>query len=68
MKINIFPINFPNNASHAGYAQSLRSNNNGFEILNPAITKIQVGDIVIQNRATSYYNNTGAYNADNNAI
>ena len=46
-------FNFPNNASHAGYAQSLRSNNSGFEILNPAITKIQVGDIVIQNRGSN---------------
>jgi hypothetical protein len=46
-------FSFPNNASHTGYAQSLRSNNNGFEILNPAITKIQVGDIVIQNRGNS---------------
>ena len=43
-------LNFPSDSSHTGYAQKLRTNNYGFQLLNPSITKVQVGDIIIQNR------------------
>lgn len=43
-------VSFPSNAAHTGYAQSLRNNSRGFQILDPAKTKVQTGDIVIQNR------------------
>ena len=43
-------VSFPFNAKHTIYAQSLRSNSRGFQILDPAKTKVQVGDIVVQNR------------------
>lgn len=43
-------VSFPSNAAHTGYAQSLRNNSRGFQILDPARTVVQVGDIVIQNR------------------
>lgn len=42
--------NFPASQGHTGYAQALRRNNIGFEILDPSKTKVQVGDIVIANR------------------
>jgi len=43
-------LNFPSDSSHTGYAQKLRTNNYKFQILNPLNTKVQVGDIIIQNR------------------
>jgi len=43
-------VSFPSNASHAGYAQSLRDSSRGFEILDPAKTQVKVGDIVVKNR------------------
>jgi len=45
--------NFPFNASHALYAQALRLNNNGFQVLDPANTILQVGDLVVANRASN---------------
>ena len=43
-------VQFPANATHTGYAQSLRVNSLGFSVLNPRTTVIQRGDIVIKNR------------------
>lgn len=42
--------NFPSNASHTGYAQSLRINPAGFYILNPNKETIKVGDLIVRNR------------------
>jgi len=42
--------NFPSDASHADYAQALRLNNNGFQVLDPANTALKLGDLVIANR------------------
>lgn len=41
---------FPANALHTAYAQSLRDNNRGFEILDPSKTEIKVGDLIVANR------------------
>ena len=48
MKISNVP--FPAQGSHTGYAQSLRTNPSGWEVLNPANTRLQVGDIIVSNR------------------
>ena len=42
--------NFPVNALHTAYAQSLRTKPNGFEILDPSKTVIRVGDLIVANR------------------
>jgi hypothetical protein len=42
--------NFPFDASHADYAQALRLNNNGFQVLDPANTALKLGDLVVANR------------------
>lgn len=41
---------FPSNATHTGYAQSLRNTPGDFLILNPTKYRIQPGDIIIRNR------------------
>jgi hypothetical protein len=41
---------FPVNALHTGYAQALRTNPNGFQVLDPSKTNIQVGDLIVANR------------------
>jgi len=41
---------FPVNASHALYAEALRKNPSKFQVLDPSITTIQVGDLVVANR------------------
>lgn len=58
-------VSFPSNASHAGYAQSLRTNSRGFEILDPARTQVKVGDIVVKNRRnTQGVSNTLTFNTN----
>lgn len=42
--------NFPARQGHTGYAEALRRNNIGFEILDPSTTVIKVGDLVVANR------------------
>lgn len=44
-------VDFPVNAAHTGYAQSLRNNTRGFSVLNPKNTTVQIGDIIVQNRS-----------------
>lgn len=41
---------FPVNSLHTGYAQALRTNPNGFQVLDPSKTSIQVGDLIVANR------------------
>jgi len=45
-------VNFPSNAAHVGYLNSIRSqgSTSNFELLDPAKTKISAGDIVVFNR------------------
>ena len=42
---------FPSSASHTGYAQPLKNGYGGWKALNPAITPLEAGDIIIQNRS-----------------
>lgn len=49
-------VDFPVNSLHTGYAQSLRLNNRGFQILGPG-TPFQVGDILITNPFEGQTNN-----------
>ena len=41
---------FPVNASHALYAEALRKNPSKFQVLDPANTALQLGDLVVTNR------------------
>jgi hypothetical protein len=43
-------VDFPSNAAHVEYLNSLENNSN-FELLDPAKNKIQIGDVVVFNRA-----------------
>ena len=55
---------FASNASHTGYAQALRGGTGGWKALNPAITPLQVGDLVLQNRKDEKGNlNTLTFNS-----
>jgi hypothetical protein len=49
---------FPLNSNHLAYAQSLRVNNNGFQVLDTTTNKVQVGDIIVrsQNKNTVNFN------------
>jgi len=46
-------VSFPSSDSHAAYAQSLRGNSRGFQVLDPGKTKVLLGDLVVKNRETS---------------
>lgn len=54
-------VDFPTRTSHTAYAQDLRRNSRGFQVLNPLNSKLQVGDIVVANRSENNVWNTQTY-------
>jgi hypothetical protein len=45
-------VNFPVNSTHTGYSQAIRTQPSyGWQALDPKTTRLQLGDVIVQNRA-----------------